>query len=164
MKALIQFYIKTKKMAKKSILFFLIAMFTISCNTEKVNLSPLTDSDDNQYNKYNYTERVDQVNYSSEITNLLSTFPKFRNDAINAEITNMKTFLTDYIDYLNKNNFKNRSKSLADYQKSYKKLQMLKYYLNSDEADVLNRYLVRIKSNMNSLENQQNKNAISNND
>ena len=39
-----------------------------------------------------------------------------------------------------------------NFEKSYKNLQNLRKFLNQDEDQVLNRYLVRIKTNMTFLE------------
>lgn len=99
-----------------------------------------------------YNERVDQINYSSEITNLVSSLPKFTNDAVNKEASKLKFYLKDYICGMEAYNLVGMDKAYRNYQKSYKSLQKLKPYLNKDEADVLNRYLVRIKTNMNILE------------
>ena len=133
----------------------------VSCNSEKINLSPISGSYEDitgeKYKNTSYTERAEQINYASEITNLLSSLPKFTNDAVNAEASKLKQYLKDYIGDMQSYNLQNMEKSYKNYQHSYKKLQKLKSYLNPDEANVLNRYLVRIKTNMNILEDSQQK-------
>jgi len=148
----------------KKIIFCGIVLGLASCSTEKINLSPVSDMGDDKYKTTTFTERADQINYASEITNLISTLPKFRNDAVNAEAANLKFYLKDYIGGFENYNVRGMQKAHNNYQKSYKKLQKLKAYLNLDEAEVLNRYLVRIKTNMNILENQQKKETITIND
>jgi len=146
----------------KKIFFCCCTILTMmSCNTEKINLSPVTDNYNDitgeKYKITSYTERANQINYMSEITNLLSSFPKFTNDAVNIEISKLKEYLNGYIGGMQSYDLRNMEKSYNNYQRSYKKLQKLKPYLNQDEADILNRYLVRIKTNMNVLEDTQQK-------
>ncbi len=152
-------------MGKKIIFCCIVFVSITACNAEKVNLSPVSDYDSSEkYKNTSFTDRADQINYASEITNLISTFPKFRNDAVNTETAQLKDFLKDYIGSIENYDFRNMEKAHEKYQKSYKKLQKLKVYLNLDEAEVLNRYLVRIKTNMNILETQQKKETITIND
>ena len=165
MKALTQSSIKVSEMNKKILFYSLLLGSILSCNAEKVNLSPMHDLDSSgKYRNTSFTDRADQINYSSEITNLISSFPKFRNESINLEVQRLKQSLNDYIGSLEVFKYKEIEKSLTSYQKSYKKLQKMKVYLNPDEAAVLNRYMVRIKTNMNVLEDQQRKGTITIND
>lgn len=99
--------------------------------------------------------------HSSEITNLISSFPKLKNDAVNMEVTALKSHLRDYIDAITTYNINDRVKAEANYQRSYKKLQKLRKYLNKDDDEVLNRYLVRIKINMNNLNTNLPKDSVS---
>ena len=164
MKALTQSFIKIRKMGKILFLFVVVLGVFGSCTTEKINLSPISNLEqNNKYQNTNFSERTDLINYSSEITNLTSTIPKFSSDAVNKEIGNLKYYLKDYIGGLEVYNFVGMEKAHKNYQKSYKKLQGLKSYLKKDEAEVLNRYLVRIKTNMNTLESQQKKGTITTN-
>ena len=39
----------------------------------------------------------ESVVYASTISNLVSTFPKFRNDAVNREVAGLKKSLTNYL-------------------------------------------------------------------
>lgn len=161
MTVLTQSCTKIKKMGSKHIFAATILACTLSCTAEKMNLSPVSDGNLSAYQQTGYTERVDQINYTSEITNLLSTFPKFKNDAVNQEVSQLKYFLKDYIGGFQAYNFAGMNKSHSNYEKSYKKLQKLKVYLNPDEAEVLNRYLVRIKSTMNILQEEKNNHSVS---
>ena len=150
----------------KRILFYAIILTNfISCNAEKVNLSPVSDfNTPDRYRNTSFTERADQINYAAEITNLTSTIPKFKNEAVNKEVENLKIYLKEYIGSIDNYNILTREKSHGKYQKSYKTLQKLKTFLKGDEADVLNRYLVRIKTNMGILEDQLKRETIIIND
>ena len=140
----------------KRILFYAIILTNfISCNAEKVNLSPVSGfNTPDRYRNTSFTERADQINYAAEITNLTSTIPKFKNEAVNKEVENLKIYLKEYIGSIDNYNILAREKSHSKYQKSYKNLQKLKTFLKGDEVSVLNRYLVRIKTNMETLEDQ----------
>lgn len=143
-------------MGKKYFFYAILLLSFASCTAEKINLSPITSTLSDGFNGVSgtstYSERADQINYSSEITNLVSSLPKFTNDAVNKEASKLKFYLKDYVGGMEAYNLSSMDKAYRNYQKSYKNLQKLKPYLNKDEADVLNRYLVRIKTNMNVLE------------
>ena len=132
----------------------LLIFFIFSCSAEKINLSPLGDNSDplnEQHSLYSVAERKNITFYSSEITNLIGSFPKFRNQGVNAEVINLKSHLKDYIGAVVSYNMLEVDFSRKKVEKSYKKLQTLRKFLNKDEDEVLNRYLVRIKTNMNFL-------------
>lgn len=99
-----------------------------------------------------YSDRKNLIVYSSEISNLITSFPKFRNDAVNAEVVNLKYHLKDYIGAIDAYNVNGLHTAQRNFEKSYKKLQNLRKYLNKDDDQVLNRYLVRVKTNMTFLE------------
>ncbi len=146
-------------MDKRILLYCCIVFALVSCNTEKVNLSPLSGNNDditgNRYKTTSFEERANQINYASELSNLMSSVPKFTNDAVNSETLKLKEHIKSYISSIQDYNLIHMEKSYNSFQRSYKKLQKLKPYLNQDEAAVLNRYLVRIKTNMNNLEDRQ---------
>ena len=149
--------IKISKMCKKLFFCLLLAIVSFSCNSEKVTISPVSSSlagssDGNAV--ILYTERIQKINYASELTNLIASFPQFKNDAVDAEVTKLKFYLKDYINAIQSYNLIGAEKAHNNYERTYKKLQRLKVYLNPDGQDVLNRYLVRIKTNMNTLESQ----------
>ncbi len=136
-------------------IFILISLLVaVSCSVEKINLSPVNDlPSGNNPDSFSYNQGKEIIVYSSEITNLTATFPKFKNDAVNAEVANLKYQLKDYIGALEAYNINGMTHAQRRFEKSYKKLQNLRKYLNSDDDQVLNRYLVRIKTNMSLLEN-----------
>lgn len=151
-------------MNKRKFSYILIFFFALSCSAEKINLSPVGNSileKGEGVQTYSYSERKNLIVYSSEITNLISSFPKFRNDAVNKEVTNLKYHLKDYIGAVESYNINGRNNAQRSFEKSYKKLQKLRPYLNSDEDQVLNRYLVRIKTNMSLLESNIPKDSLS---
>ena len=138
-------------MRKLNFAYILISLLALSCSAEKINLSPVGEMSI-QSEKYSYNDRKNLIVYSSEISNLVSSFPKFRNDAVNAEVINLKYHLKDYIGAMEAYNAVGRTNALKNFERSYKKIQKLRKYLNEDEDQILNRYLVRIKTNMTFLE------------
>ena len=131
-----------------------LLLLIISCSVEKINLSPVTNSGSKPIDNsdiYTLTEKKNLIFFSSEITNLIASFPKFKNDAINREIINLKIHLKDYIVAMEEYDLKNLDKAEGKFENSYKKLQKLRKYLNKDEDEVLNRYLVRLKTNMSQI-------------
>lgn len=141
---------------KLLVLLFFVALMFNSCVIEQKNLSPFSknfsdgSSPSSLEDSYNYAIR-ENANVA-EITNLISTFPKFRNEGINKEVIKLKSYLQSYIFALESYNLTSKERSLELFEKSYKRIQNLKKYLNNDEAEVLNRYLVRIKTNITVLE------------
>lgn len=143
---------------KPLIFIFIFLTCFISCSTEKVmpfdgdsiSLTSLT-----PVNR-NFKEQSDVIFYSSEITNLISTFPKLKNKAVNDEVNNLKIYIKDYIYASQEYNVNARNKASFGIEKSYKKIQKLRKYLDKDEDDIVNRYLVRIKGNITKLEALQN--------
>lgn len=130
--------------------YFLFLLSCISCKVEKINLSPVQKS--NNAKSVSMMERIESVDYASEITNLCATIPRFRSEAVNKEISVLKKHLTSYLSGIDRYDVRSAKNSYAKYENTYKKIQSLKKYLNLDEKEVLNRYLVRIKTNMNILE------------
>ncbi|SEF92313.1 hypothetical protein SAMN05421847_1045 [Halpernia humi] len=132
---------------------FVFAILVTSCSTEKINLSPISDSIVNDMSSTgDVGVKSEAVTYQSELTNLMSTFPKFRNTAVNREVQQLKTSITSYISADLRKDKKAQKSAYKDFSDSYKKIQKLRKYMNADEDEVLNRYLVRIKTNINLLE------------
>lgn len=135
-----------------------LLLITSSCATEKLNLSPLSntfssdsksvDSEDSKSISINITENVN----ASEITNLISTFPKFTNSAVNNEVITLKYTLQNYLYAIAAGNTSGKNKTIKNLEKSYKNIQKLRRYLKKDEDEVLNRYLVRLKTNITVIE------------
>ncbi|MCU7614106.1 hypothetical protein N0B16_06620 [Chryseobacterium sp. GMJ5] len=144
----------------KKIFFTGILLITIasSCASEKPNVSPLSnifsgdkkadDSDSKKNATINITENVN----ASEITNLIASFPKFKNSAVNDEVTVLKYSLQNYLYAIDSGNIPGKDKTIKDMEKSYKNIQKLRKYLTKDDDEVLNRYLVRLKTNITVIE------------
>ena len=136
----------------------ILILTTSSCATEKLNLSPLSntfssdsksaDSENSKSISINITENVN----ASEITNLISTFPKFSNTAVNDEVSTLKYTLQNYLYAVAAGNNSGKNKTIRNLEKSYKNIQKLRKYLKKDEDEVLNRYLVRLKTNITVIE------------
>ncbi|WP_175620755.1 hypothetical protein [Chryseobacterium schmidteae] len=136
----------------------ILILITSSCATEKLNLSPLSntfssdsksvDSENSKSISINITENVN----ASEITNLISTFPKFTNTAVNDEVSTLKYTLQNYLYAVAAGNNSGKNKTIRNLEKSYKNIQKLRKYLKKDEDEVLNRYLVRLKTNITVIE------------
>ncbi|MBC7557139.1 MAG: hypothetical protein H7195_09295 [Chryseobacterium sp.] len=139
-------------MKRKLAAAFVFALLLTNCSAEKVNLSPISDNiTDDLYTPSDLNIRAQTISYQSAISNLISTFPKFNNDAVDKEVNNLKLSLTNYIKSISSKNIKLQKKYFKNYVIYYKKIQKLRRYLNQDKDNVLNRYLVRIKTNVNLL-------------
>jgi hypothetical protein len=134
----------------------LISFFALqSCAVEKYNLSPLnnslTSSNDVVYSKS--TEfSIDKNINAAEISQLINTFPSFKNTAVDTQVSQLKIHLTDYLQALKANNIAGKIRSLDNIEKNYKKIQNLRKFLDADNNETLNRYLVRIKTNIAEIE------------
>jgi hypothetical protein len=141
-------------MIKLKFSYILLLLLTLSCSSEKINLSPIGDPLVGSTGKnptFTLEQRKNIIFYSSELTNMMATFPKFRNDAVNREVLNLKSYIKDYIGAIKEFNVNRINNSERKFEKSYKKLQLLRKFLNTEDDEVLNRYLVRIKINMSNL-------------
>lgn len=147
-------------MRKLNFGYIVLLMLALSCSAEKINLSPIGAVSVPE-EMYSYGDRKNLIVYSAEITNLIASFPKFRNDTVNAEVAKLKYYLKDYIGAIDAYNINGRNKAQRNFEKSYKNLQILRKYLNKDDDQVLNRYLVRIKTNMTFLESNISKDSTS---
>lgn len=102
-------------------------------------------------NPYSLDEKKNLIFYSSQLTNLTASLPKFKNDAVNREILVLKGYLNDFVYSIDEGNQSNLARSENNFEKSYKKIQKLRKFLNSEEDAVLSRYLVRIKINISQI-------------
>lgn len=132
----------------------IITAFLGSCSTnsaasEQVHSDLLSDT-------YAYLS-PESIVYASSISNLIATFPKFRNDAVNKEVSSLKGSLSDYLGAVRDFNQSSKHRSLEDFEKYYKKIQKLRKFMVKDDDEVLNRYMVKIKTNINLLEASQSK-------
>lgn len=132
-------------------LLFLIILLT-SCSVEKVNLSPLS----NNFSNFNTTntfaessyKSVQTVGYTSELTNVISEFPVFNHAKLNTEVYKLKLSITDYIYAIKQENHLEKSNAYKKYTDAYKNIQKLKAELSKEELELLNRFLVKIKTNI----------------
>lgn len=137
-----------------SILGIVSVLFFVSCSVEKVNLSPTTQTLSNI--NINTPEKVFKeikadtnfVKYSSEITNSFSSVTYFSTKEVNKEIYELKFFISEYLYTIQEHNTVGKEKAFYNYEKSYKKLQKFKNRLPIEEQEILNRFLVNIKTNI----------------
>ncbi|ASE63790.1 hypothetical protein H3Z85_10435 [Chryseobacterium indologenes] len=145
---------------KRLVFFGVLIILTSSCATEKLNLSPLSNnfysetkgSDSDRGSKKSFNINVKENVNASEISNLISTFPKFKNNGLNDEITSMKYSLQNYLYAIDANNSSGKSRALKSFEKSYRKIQKSRQSLDKDDDEVINRYLVRLKTNVSVIE------------
>ncbi len=131
--------------------------FLVSCSSEKVTLSPIQSSMDaasasRERTGGNFTEKSGKIFYASELSSHMSTFPKFRNSALNEEVGDLKFHVKEYVYAVQAYNLVGQERALEKVESSYKKIQKLRRYLSPSDDEVINRYLVRIKSNIAQLE------------
>ncbi|MFC4685642.1 MAG: hypothetical protein BGO86_08540 [Chryseobacterium sp. 36-9] len=142
----------------KSLYKLLAVIFIInlsdSCSTSSAASEEL--HSDSLSDTYAYLT-PEAIVYASSISNLISTFPKFRNDAVNREVSSLKNSLTNYLLAIRNFNLADKHNSLREFEKYYKKIQKLRKFMTRDDDEVLNRYMVKIKTNMNLLEASQSK-------
>lgn len=157
-------------MFKKFIVLSVYFSALTSCDTEKANLSPFSESYftsvsgepiniQRMMNEYNRSTKA--ISYASEMTNLLAKFPKFKNEKVNKQISVLKTDIHHYIYAYEAYNQSGKERHLVHFSKSSQKLQNSKNELSAREQEILNLYLAKIKTNMSSLESSQNENSAS---
>ncbi|SHE82357.1 hypothetical protein [Chryseobacterium vrystaatense] len=145
---------------RKLFFFGVLILIITSCATEKLNLSPLSNnfysetkgSDSDRGAKKSFDINIKENVNASEISNLISTFPKFKNNSLNDEVTSLKYSLQNYLYAIDANNSTGKNRAVKSFEKSYKKIQKLRQQLNKDDDEVLNRYLVRLKTNISVIE------------
>lgn len=141
---------------KRLYFFGLLLIIITSCATEKPNVSPLSTSfysdarkgDAEAESNNSFSININENLYAAEITNLVSSFPKFKNTALNEEVNTLKYSLQNYLYAIDAGNLSGKNKTLKGLERSYKKIQKLRTYLSKDDDAVLNRYLVRLKTNV----------------
>lgn len=145
---------------RKLFFFGVLLLIITSCATEKLNLSPLSNnfysetkgSDSDRGAKKGFDINIKENVNASEISNLISTFPKFKNNGLNDEVTSLKYSLQNYLYAIDANNSNGKNRAVKSFEKSYKKIQKLRQQLDKDDDEVLNRYLVRLKTNISVIE------------
>lgn len=139
-------------------LFFALILWT-SCSVEKINLSPLANSYGNSgSSSTSFAQKANQsvntINYTSELSNLLSEFPIFSSKNLNSEIYKLKLCITDYIYAIKQKDLVGKNDSYELYKKSFIKIQKLKNNLPDEEIELLNRFMTKLKTNITLIESE----------
>ena len=138
-------------------LFFALILWT-SCSVEKLNLSPLANSFSNTNSVYSASsktsESINTINYTSELSNLLSEFPIFSNKTMNSEIYKLKLHITDYLYAIKQKDVISKNDAYELYKKTFVNIQKLKDKLPEDELELLNRFMAKIKTNITLIESE----------
>lgn len=136
-------------------IFGLLIFFIVgSCAVDKVNLSPTSNffsgviTETPQKLSEAIEASISFTKYSSEITNSFSTLINFSKKEVNKELSLMKFYVSEYIYASQEGNKVGEERAIQQYKESYKKLQKLKLKLPYDEQELLNRFLVKIKTNI----------------
>lgn len=98
-----------------------------------------------------FQDKSGEVFYASELSTQITTFPKFQNSALNSEIANLKIYIKDYLGAVKDYNIIKQEEALHKYEKSYRKIQSLRKYLNKQDDEIINTYMVRIKNHVEKL-------------
>lgn len=138
-------------------LFFALILWT-SCSVEKLNLSPLANSFSNTNYVYSASsktsESINTINYTSELSNLLSEFPIFSNKIMNSEIYKLKLYITDYLYAIKQKDVISKNDAYELYKKTFVNIQKLKDKLPEDELELLNRFMAKVKTNITLIESE----------
>ena len=138
-------------------LFFALILWT-SCSVEKLNLSPLANSFSNTNSVYSASsktsESINTINYTSELSNLLSEFPIFSNKIMNSEIYKLKLYITDYLYAIKQKDVISKNDAYELYKKTFVNIQKLKDKLPEDELELLNRFMAKVKTNITLIESE----------
>ena len=134
-------------------------LLLVSCSVEKVSVSPATALlSEVSYDTFadaadDIETKIEFINYSSEINNTFqNSLISFSKKEVNEEVSALKFTISEYLYAVKEHNTIGKEKSFFNYEKSYKKLQKLKNKLNPEEQDTLNRFLVKIKTNITLIE------------
>lgn len=143
---------------RKYISLMAISILLTSCSVEKLNLSPIS----NSLSSYNSTsslatktsESFNTINYTSELSNLLSEFPVFSHKSMNSEIYKLKLYITDYIYAIKQKDQVSKNDAYELYKKTFINIQKIKNNLSEDEQELLNRFMAKVKTNMSLVESE----------
>ncbi len=142
---------------KKIGFLIILNIVVFSCASEGYSSSPLSNAFTTEAAVHVDQESlfsnfiIENIN-ASELSKLISTFPSFKKDNLDKEITYMKANLQTYLFAIESGNRVAKDKSLTNFEKRYKKIQNLKKTLSPDQEDLLNSYLVRVKTNISEIE------------
>lgn len=143
---------------RKYISLIVITILWTSCSVEKLNLSPLSNSLTSNQSVYTISsktsESINTINYTSELSNLLSEFPIFSNKTMNAEIYKLKLHITDYLYAIKQKDFISKNDAYELYKKSFVEIQKKKEVLPEDEKELLNRFMAKVKTSVSLIESE----------
>lgn len=143
---------------RKYISLIVISILWTSCSVEKLNLSPLSNSLTSNQSVYTISsktsESINTINYTSELSNLLSEFPIFSNKTMNAEIYKLKLHITDYLYAIKQKDFISKNDAYELYKKSFVEIQKKKEVLPEDEKELLNRFMAKVKTSVSLIESE----------
>lgn len=143
---------------RKYISLIVISILWTSCSVEKLNLSPLSNSlaSNQSVNSISSktSESINTINYTSELSNLLSEFPIFSNKTMNAEIYKLKLHITDYLYAIKQKDFVSKNDAYELYKKTFVNIQKTKDVLPEDEKELLNRFMAKVKTNVTLIESE----------
>lgn len=147
---------------KPYFLLLILGLMIASCSVEKMNLSPLSESvSHSRSSKMGFSLKdiekttetnVAQVKYASELSNAIVALPTFENQKLNKAIDALKFNVTEYLYAVREYNENRRAKVLYNLQGVYKKIQKLRKNLSAEQDELLNFYLVKIKTNITLIE------------
>lgn len=143
-------------MKLKVLCFLGIVLLATSCSVEKMGISPTANLISNEkkaeISAKNFGNNIELIKYSSEITNALEQY-SFPQKEVNKEISDLKFYVQEYLYAIREYNTIGREKAFYKYEQAYKKAQKQKHKLREEEQEILNRFLVNIKTNMSLIEN-----------
>ncbi|MBP8084588.1 MAG: hypothetical protein KAY28_00400, partial [Cloacibacterium sp.] len=100
------------------------------------------------------SESINTINYTSELSNLLSEFPIFSNKIMNSEIYKLKLYITDYLYAIKQKDVISKNDAYELYKKTFVNIQKLKDKLPEDELELLNRFMAKVKTNITLIESE----------
>lgn len=147
-------------MNKKVLSIIGLALLTISCSVERAGVSPIANltinNQNNSLSTKNLGENIELIKYASEITNAFDSH-SFTQKEVNETVSELKFYVSEYLYAVKEHNIVGQDKALYKYEQTYKKVQKKKSKLNPEEQEVLNRFLVNLKTNMSLIENLKDK-------
>lgn len=130
-----------------------------SCMSEKMLDSPLVSAlqTENSINNTTPTSaqsvemKLQMNTLAAELTNILSTMPKFGQKEVDSEISVLKGAVVNYMYAWEAKNKAGEARYQDQILKSYTKIQKLRKKLDPEQDQRLNVYLVKIKTNLNGM-------------
>ena len=106
----------------------------------------------NSYTTKEFSEdaekNVELIKYTAELTNTTAEIPTFKNEALNNEVSILKQNVEQYVNAIKLKNKIAKKNAYKNYQTTYKKIQVTKNQASPEEQELLNRFLVKIKTDI----------------